>query len=152
MEERKEKKKIDTKEFELPETTFVHDIENTVFQGIVLRCLSDIRGVSVMDGNIVDNILGRTDGIKSITADQDPDSRSISIKVEIKIDYGVSIPKKAEEIQTKITEVITDYTGLPVSSVHVIFKGLILPEEKEQFSKQIFDDQISSVTEYSELF
>ena len=30
-------KKVDTKEFELPETLFIRDIDNKVFQGIVLQ-------------------------------------------------------------------------------------------------------------------
>ena len=37
-------KKVDTKEFELPETVFIRDIENKVFQSIVLQCLAQIDG------------------------------------------------------------------------------------------------------------
>ena len=152
MEERKDRKKLYTKEFELPETTFIHDIENTVFQGIVLRCIADIEDVALVGGNIIDNILGRTEHINSITADQDPDSRSVSIKVEVNIAYGASIPKKAEEIQNKISNEVTEFTGLPISSVHVIFKGLIAQEKKDQPSKENFSAETEKLTEYSELF
>jgi len=120
--------KLDTKEFELPETVFVRDIENRVFQGIVLQCLSLIDGISLVEGNFIDNILGRGSletGVKGITTDQDNKSHSISIKIEINICYGFSIPEKAEEIQTKVTEEITKLTGLHVSCVHVIFKNIV---------------------------
>ena len=36
-------KKVDMKEYELPDTVFVRDIEDSVFQGIVLQCLAKIR-------------------------------------------------------------------------------------------------------------
>jgi len=68
-----EAKKVDTKEFELPETLFVRDIENRVFQGIILQCLSKIDGIGLPEGNFIDNILGRKaqDNLKGITIEQD---------------------------------------------------------------------------------
>lgn len=128
---------VDTKEFELPETTFVRDIENRVFQGIVLQCLSQIPGISPIEGNFLDNILGRLEGVKGIHAEQDLKNHSISIKAEVNVAYGISIPEKAEEIYTKIAEGITKMTGLHVSSVHVVFKGLIQEDgaKKDQTKK-----------------
>ena len=38
-------KKVDTKEFEIPETLFIRDIEDKVFQSIVLQCLAQIDGI-----------------------------------------------------------------------------------------------------------
>jgi uncharacterized alkaline shock family protein YloU len=124
-------KKVDTKEFELPETLFVRDIENRVFQGIVVQCLSQIEGITLLEGNLIDSLLGRSGGeggIKGIYAEQDSRNQSISIKVEINIFYGYTIPQKAEEIQTKIAEDITRLTGLHVSCVHVVFKNVVNPE------------------------
>src|SRR5271169_4855834 len=88
-------KKVDTKEFELPETLFIRDIENKVFQGIVLQCLSRIEGIALVEGNLIDSILGRggTEGVKGITAEQDNKNHSVSIKIEVSICYGVSIPE-----------------------------------------------------------
>jgi uncharacterized alkaline shock family protein YloU len=124
-------KKVDTKEFELPETLFVRDIENRVFQGIVLQCLSRISGITLLEGNFIDSILGRgvLENIKGIAAEQDNKNHSVSIKVEVNICYGESIPEKAEEIQTKIAEETTKLTGLHVSSVHVVFKNVVSPEQ-----------------------
>jgi uncharacterized alkaline shock family protein YloU len=122
-------KKIDTKEFELPDTLFVRDIENKVFQGIILQCLSDIDGIALVEGNFIDNILGRTsvEGVKGISIDQDNKKHSVGVKIEVNIHYGYSIPEKAEEIQSVCAEEITKLTGLHVSSVHVVFKNVVLP-------------------------
>lgn len=126
-------KKVDTKEFELPETLFVRDIENRVFQGIVLQCLSEIEGIGLVQGNLIDSIFNRgsTESTSGIIAEQDNKHQSVSIKVEVNVSYGVSIPEKAEEIQSKIAEEITKLTGLHVASVHVVFKN-VLPIEQLQ--------------------
>lgn len=120
-------KKVDTKEFELPETIFSRDIENRVFQGIVLQCLSEIEGITLVEGNFIDNILGRggLEGIKGIIAEQDNRNHSVGIRLEVNICYGTSIPEKAEEIQSKIAEEITRLTGLHVSVIHVVFKNVV---------------------------
>ncbi len=126
-----DRKKLDTKEFEIPETLFIRDIENRVFQGIVLQCLSQVKGITLVEGNFIDSIFGRstTEGVKGISTEQDSKSPSISIKVEVNIGYGISIPEKADEIQTKIVEEITKLTGLHVSFVHVVFKNVIPMEQ-----------------------
>lgn len=121
-------KRVDTKEFELPETVFVRDIDNRVFQEIVLQCLAQVPGILPIEGNLLDSILGRSEGIKGIHSEQDPKTHTISIKVEVSIAYGLSIPEKANEIQTRIAEEITKITGLHVAMVHVIFKALMQPE------------------------
>lgn len=120
-------KNVDTNEFELPETTFSIVIENRVFQGIALQCLSEIEGITLVEGNFIDNILGRggLEGIKGIAAEQDNRNHSVGIKLEVNICYGISILAKAEEIQSKISEEITRLTGLHVSVIHVIFKNVV---------------------------
>jgi uncharacterized alkaline shock family protein YloU len=130
-------KKVDTKEFELPETLFIRDIENRVFQGIVLQCLSKIDGITLVEGNFIDNLLGRgagDSGIKGINAEQDSKNHSVNIKVEVNICFGYSIPEKAEEIQSKITDMIVKLTGLHVACVHVVFKNVISTEQAKRLA------------------
>ncbi|NDD57635.1 MAG: Asp23/Gls24 family envelope stress response protein [Chlamydiae bacterium] len=121
---------IDTKEIELPETVFVRDIEGKVFQSIVVQCLSSIDGVAPLEGNFFDSLLGRdvSDSLRGIHVEQDPKNHSVSVKVELNVAYGVCIPEKAEEVQMKILEEVSSFTGLHVASVHVIFKNLIAPK------------------------
>lgn len=131
--QKNEIKKIDTKEFELPETLFVRDIENRVFQGIVLQCLSRVDGIALVEGNFIDNIFdrGTLEGVKGIYVEQDSKTPSVGLKIEVNICYGYSIPEKAEEIQATCAEEITRLTGLHVSSVHVVFKNVLLEGHKK---------------------
>lgn len=120
-------KKVDVREVELPETLFIRDIENRVFQGIVLQCLAKIAGIALIEGNFIDHLLGRsgTERIKGITVEQDSKTQFINIKVEVNVRYGVSIPEKSSEIHAKVSEDVMRLTGLHVSSVHVVFKGVV---------------------------
>jgi uncharacterized alkaline shock family protein YloU len=132
-----DKKKVDTKEFELPETVFIRDIENKVFQSIVLQCLAQTEAISLVEGNFIDHLLGRSsEGVKGIYAEQNDKNQSVNIKVEVNILYGTSIPEKAEEIQTKIADEVTKLTGLHVASVHVVFKNVISMEQANKLNQQ----------------
>ncbi len=130
------KVKLETKEIELPETLYVRDIENRVFQGIVLQCLAKVKGITLVEGNFIDTIFNRgsPEGIKGILAEQDSKNQTVSIRIEVNICYGKPIPEKAEEIQNKVAEEVTKLTGLHVSCVHVVFKNVVTPEQSEKFS------------------
>jgi len=124
--------KLDRKELNLPDTVFIRDIETRVFQAIVLQCLAKIKGVGLLEGNLFDSLLRReVEHVKGIYVEQDQKQHSVVVRAEINIAYGVSIPEKAEEVQTKIVEEISRWSGLHVASVHVIFKGLIAPSPIE---------------------
>jgi len=123
-------KNMDSREIELPETVFIRDIESRVFQGIVLQCLAKIEGISLIEGNLFDSLLGRElERVKGIHVEQDQQKQTVDIRVEIHIHYGVCIPEKAEEVQNKLVEEVSRWTGLHVGTVHVIFRELILPQE-----------------------
>jgi len=144
--------KLDTKEIEFADTVFVHDIESRVFQAIVVKCLAEIEGVALLEGNLFDNLLGRegNERIKGIHVEQDQKNHSVSIKVEIKVAHGISIPGKSAEIQSEIAAEVSRLTGLHVACVHVIFKALISepsimqemdaedPAPKEEYSTEEF--------------
>jgi uncharacterized alkaline shock family protein YloU len=125
--------KINTDELELPETIYVRDIEDRVFQMIVLQCLAKIPGISLVEGNLIDHLLGRggLERLKGVIVEQNEKNRSVGIRVEVNVCYDVSIPQKAEEIQTKVTEEITRLTGLHVARVHVVFKGVVIPQSSK---------------------
>jgi|AMWB02.1.fsa_nt_gi uncharacterized alkaline shock family protein YloU len=124
---------LDPQEFELPETTYSHEIENRVFRGIILNILSQTPGISPLEGTFLETFIGRVDTVKGITIDQDTKTHSVNIVIEISIQYGVNIPKKAEEIQSRVSQAITEMTGMRVASVHVVFRELIR-EQKEPIS------------------
>ena len=129
-------KNMDAKEIELPNTVFIRDIESRVLQGIVLQVLSKIEHISLIEGNIFDSLLGRDlERVKGIHVEQEQKGKSVKVSVELNIVYGISIPEKSEEIQTRLAEEITRWTGLHVASIHLIFKELIAPSESENPSE-----------------
>lgn len=133
---------IDSKEVDLPDTIFIRDIESRVFQAITIKCLCGIEGISLIEGTLIDNLLGREglERIKGIHVEQDSKSHSVNLKIELNVAYGISIPEKAEEIQTKIIKEITKLTGLHVACIHVVFKNLLPDKDLE---KLIFDSEHS---------
>lgn len=151
------------KEASSQDTVFARDIETRVFQAITVKCLSKIKGISLLEGNMFDNLLGRegTERIKGISIEQDPKSHSVNIKVELSIAYGLSIPEKSQEIQKKLVEDIVRLTGLHVAGVHIVFKNLLPEKQLESLLAEKMkekapgdDKEISDETldEYSEEF
>lgn len=139
-------KKVDTKEFDLPETFFIRDVENRVFQGIVLQCLSEIEGIGLVEGNFIDSIFSRgQEGIAGIHVEQDNKNQSVTVKIEINIQYGFSIPEKAEEIQTHVANEITKITGLHVSTVHVVFKNVLPIDQIKMLRSPLASATIASL-------
>lgn len=151
-----EARRFESKEFEIPETLFVRDIENRVFQSIVAQCLSKVQHVVLVEGGFIDNIFGRSgvEGVNGVQAEQDNQSHSLRIRVEVNIAYGVSIPEKAEEIQTKVAEELTRLTGLHVACVHVVFKDLISAStpKRSTISKSPVGVEETIEEEYSDEF
>lgn len=139
-------KNMDSREIELPDTVFIRDIDTRVFQAIALQSLAQIEGIGLLEGNLFDSLLGReVERVKGINVIQDQKKHSVEIKVEINILYGINIPEKAEEVQEKLIEEISKWTGLHVSSVHVIFKDLVMPEPES-------DPEAPEAGEFEEAF
>lgn len=124
-------------EYEYPETLFVRDIDNKVFQHLVVKVLTSIGGVSLAEGNLIDNLLhiANPDGISGVIVTQDSKNHSVAVRIEVNIAYGISIPEKAEEIQARIAEEVTRYTGLHVSQVHVVVKDILVNQENQPLTQ-----------------
>jgi uncharacterized alkaline shock family protein YloU len=155
---------LDTKELDFPDTVFIRDIETRVFQAIAINCISQIESVSLIEGSVIDNLLGREglERVKGIHVEQDSKNHSVSLKIELNVCYGISLPEKAEEIQMKIVKEIVRLTGLHVSCVHIVFKNLIQMDNLEEIidksmlkkhghsqTRELNDDTLK---EYSEEF
>ncbi|MCF7806591.1 MAG: Asp23/Gls24 family envelope stress response protein [Simkaniaceae bacterium] len=143
---------IDPKELNYADTVFVRDIETRVFQAITIKCLSNIEGISLLEGNLFDNLLGRegVERVKGIYVEQDSKSHSVNLKIELNIAYGISIPQKSEEIQSKLVDDIVKLTGLHVASVHIIFKNLLPEEDLENLLAEKMKDNATDEKEVSE--
>ncbi len=133
--------KLDTKEFEVPKTTFSHDIETRVIQFIILQCLNKIVGVSLPSSTLIDTLFGReVEKVKGIIVEQDSKTHSVKTKIDIHVDYGIVIPKITREVEEKVVEEITMLTGFHVAAVHIVVKGLSVKTLSEQpYSAQVLE-------------
>lgn len=145
-------KEIDTKELEFADTVFIRDIESRVFQTIAIKCLSRIQGIALIEGNLIDHFLSREghERIKGVHVEQDQKNYMVSLKIEVNIDYDISLPEKAEEIQSTITREIYRLTGLHVATVHVVFKGIIPEKLPEMLVPESISDESESKEEVAE--
>lgn len=139
--------------YEFADTVFVRDVENRVFQAIAFKCLMGIEGIELVGSNLLDSLLGRDpqERIKGIHVEQDQKNHSVHIKIELNVAYGVSIPEKAEEIQSKVAKEICRLTGLHVSFVHIVFKNLISTDVLEGTDSSQQEDVVE-VSEYTDDF
>ncbi len=138
----KNEAKLDERELQFPETVYVRDIENRVFQALVVKAIEHVDGVYPIEGNLIGNLLnmGQNENFKGIHIEQDSKNHSVSVKVELNIGYGIAIPEKALEVQSKISEEIMRLTGLHVASVHVVFKNIISVKKAQQPQMAYADD------------
>jgi uncharacterized alkaline shock family protein YloU len=127
MEESAKAEKLDRREFDFPETHYLSNIDNKVFQNIVANAVQEIEGVSLYGGKLFGQLLlrERRENARSIRISQNEASHSVEVIVEVTIAYGLSIPTVAEELQNKIAERIIEMTGLHVSSIEVIFRDIV---------------------------
>lgn len=94
---------------------------------------SEVEGVSKMYGsfaNSVSELLGRSDhrrGVKVVN-----DNNELVIDVDVFVEYGVSVPKVAGQIQKRIKQQVTLMTNLVVTEVNVHVKGIVAPQEDQQ--------------------
>lgn len=130
--------RIDAKELEFPDTMFVSDIENRVFQSIALQVLSRIDGISLLEGNFIDHILCRDtiERVRGIHVEQDQKQSTINLKIELNVRYGVVIPAKAEEIQLALLEELSRLTALHVGVIHLVFRNIDHQDQEKQQTKK----------------
>jgi len=143
---------VDQKEIQLPETTFSRDIESKVFQSIVFQALSKIEGIHLVSKGLIDSLLGRDaqESFSAIHIEQDQKKHSVSVKLEVNVLFGIAIPEKSEEIQSKIIEDISKFTGLHVSSVHVVFKNLLTEANQKDEESEDEDGELETIVSNEE--
>jgi uncharacterized alkaline shock family protein YloU len=141
----------DPHEYTLPDTTYSRDIENKVFRGIIIKTLSQISGIGLVEGGFFESLIGNPDRAQGITTVQDPKNHSLKVKIEVSIQFGVSIPEKAEEIQNAVVRELTAMTGIHVAEVHVVFKELFQNALLPQIAKASSDPDTIEPDEFEDV-
>jgi len=107
-------------------------ISNDVIIAIASIAATEIRGVHKMGGG-----LGKTlcemltkkpsvKGVKIQSSDGD-----VKLAVSIIVDYGVDIPRIADEVQEKVKIAVEKMTGLVLGEVNVIVEGVSLKQNSQ---------------------
>lgn len=118
------------------------DDEGTItFAGEVIATIAglaaiDINGVAGMSGGLrsgVSELFGRKDLTKGIKVEVGKEE--VAVDISIIVDYGVSIPEVAENIQNSVVKAIETMTGLNVVEVNISVQGIEVPNPEKDEAK-----------------
>lgn len=113
------------------------NISNDVLSTIANIAALEITGVTAMSSGLADGIVekfGKKPLGKGIKVDTKEDETIIDIFLVV--NYGVSIPDVAEEVQENVKRSIEAMTGLKVTQVNIHVQGVQLKKECLQGDKQ----------------
>lgn len=119
-------------------TVFLTDIETKVFQAITYQTIKEIGSIELIEGSLFDSLLGGEEGekIRGIHVECDESNPIVNIKIELNILYGIAIPEKSLEVETKVKQRVTELTGFHVGLIHVTFKNIIFPTSLDAVIEQ----------------
>lgn len=93
---------------------------------------SEVDGVAKMHGSLasgVSELFGRQLDRRGVKLSSNDDQ--LAIDVDVYVQYGVSVPTIAAEIQNKVKQQVAVMTGLTPTEVNVHIRGIVA-DEKEQ--------------------
>lgn len=106
-------------------------INNEAIATIASIAAMEVRGVSRMGSSLgrtaADVIFGRT-GSRGVRIKMT--EGEVSLTVSIVVEYGVSVPRVADEVQENVKHAVEKMTGLVLSEVDVVVEGVRSPEKK----------------------
>lgn len=108
-------------------------IDSDVVEKIVAITCRSVDGILQMKGNLLTSIqegFGGTDITKGVQVEMVGDD-ACTVSVSIIMEYGKSAKKIFTELHDRITEKITDMTGLRVTAVNVRVVNVMTREELE---------------------
>ncbi|WP_178195508.1 Asp23/Gls24 family envelope stress response protein [Ligilactobacillus sp. Marseille-Q7487] len=102
-----------------------------VVEVIIGIAASKVEGVYAMQGTLANSFskfFGRQDRKTGVKLDQE--ESALKVDVYVYLNYGVSVPKVAVQIQEKIKQQVLFMTGLEITQVDVHVQGVV-PEKQE---------------------
>lgn len=102
-------------------------IADDVIASIAGVAATEVEGVAAMSGNITNEIVGKL-GVKNLSKGVviDVQEDVVTVKLNLTMRYGYSIPKTSAEVQEKVKASIESMTGLSVSCVDIRIAGIEL--------------------------
>ena len=113
-------------------------INNDVIAAIASLAAIEVKGVHKMGGGIgktLYDMLTKKSGTKGVRI-QSVDSE-VRLSVSVIVEYGVDIPRIADEVQENVKRAVEKMTGLILSQVDVVVEGVNSPSlsDKEKLQK-----------------
>ncbi len=100
-------------------------LHNDVISSIAAIASTEIKGVYKLGGNFAKNIYdllttkGSIKGVRVVSQEND-----VRLAVSIIVEYGVNIPRVADEVQENIKRQVEKMTGLMLHEVNVDVEGV----------------------------
>jgi uncharacterized alkaline shock family protein YloU len=115
---------------ERPTDLGVVRINNDAITTIASVAAMEVKGVRKMGGGLRKTILEiihqrSFGGVRVVSKDCE-----VKLVVSIIVDYGVDIPRVADEVQDGVKRSVEKMTGLVISEVDVVVEGVMSPAEK----------------------
>ncbi|MEJ6950087.1 Asp23/Gls24 family envelope stress response protein [Natronospora cellulosivora (SeqCode)] len=110
-------------------------IANEVVAIIASLAADEIEGVAGMSGGVgsgIAEMLGHKKGVKVDTSKDE-----CVVDLSVILEYGVSIPEVAENIQTNVKQAIESMTGLNAVEINVHVQGVNFGNEKRKEDNNI---------------
>jgi uncharacterized alkaline shock family protein YloU len=111
-------------------------INNDAITTIASIAAMEVRGVHKMGGGLRKTILelihGRSfGGVRICSKDNE-----VKLVVFIIVNYGVDIPRVADEVQDGVKRSVEKMTGLVISEVDVVVEGVLQPSHADKEKKR----------------
>lgn len=111
------------------------EIAPEVIETIAGLAASEIEGVASMRGNFASDVVERFGGVShSKGVKVDISETAIEIDMSIVIQYGVSIPKVSQQLQTNIRQSLKNMTALEVNHINIHVVGIQMDTEEDSSS------------------
>lgn len=113
------------------------EIAPEVIEVITGIAASEVEGISSMRGSFASDVVerfGRKSHSKGVKVELT--NHEIIIDLYVVIDFGISIPKVAEELQTNIRQTLKNMLALEVSEVNVHVVGIQMEQDHSDNNDQ----------------
>jgi len=113
------------------------EIAPEVIEVITGIAASEVEGISSMRGSFASDVVekfGRKSHSKGVKVELT--NHEIIIDLYVVIDFGVSIPKVAEKLQTNIRQTLMNMIALEVSEINVHVVGIQMEQESLEISDE----------------
>lgn len=139
----------DDEDDEYEETEDSLTYSNGVIEKIVAMATREVPHVLGMKGNLihfVQETLGAKDLTKGVTVEVTDDNRVI-VNISVIIEYGCYAPAIFEDVKARVTERLTEMTGLDVAGINLRIEDVVTLEAYNESKKKYVDSQKAEATE-----